>query len=284
MFAEQNYSAAYDIYSKLGNFEDAPEKAKECLYIQATALRAEKKWDEANALFEQIKDYKDSAELIHLHNYEVTASENATCVKDGYKDFKCGGCGQTYREDLKATGKHDYKVVNSKNATCEAGGFKDYKCSTCDHSYRDDIKATGHNYSSATCTEAKKCKTCGQTSGSALGHSTGGTKCSRCGTVTFKTLTYSGSGFKTIRNITVPSGNFVVTGKASSIDGKWGGSFYVYLKYSNGDNAAYWIESLFSDKLSLEKMQPFNGPLNGGYLEINADDNVRWTITIEAVG
>lgn len=77
LFAEQNYSAAYDIYSKLGGFEDASEKAKECLYIQATALRTEMKWDEANVLFEQIKDYKDSAELIHLHNYEVTASKKS---------------------------------------------------------------------------------------------------------------------------------------------------------------------------------------------------------------
>ena len=268
LFAEQNYSAAYDIYSKLGNFEDAPEKAKECLYIQATALRAEKKWDEANALFEQIKDYKDSAELIHLHNYEVTTSENATCAKDGYKEFKCSGCGQTYREDLKATGKHDYKVVNSKNASCEAGGFKEYKCSTCNHSYRDDIKATGHNYSSATCTEAKKCKNCGQTSGSALGHSTGGTKCSRCGTITFKTLKYSGTGPSNVTGINLPSGkyNVIFTHSGSR-------NFVV-----DGNINGIWVNEI--GKVSYVCQI---GSVSNGYINIKMADGY-WTITIEAIG
>ena len=280
LFAEQNYSAAYDIYSKLGDFEDAPEKAKECLYIQATALRAEKKWDEANALFEQIMDYKDSAELIHLHNYEVTASENATCAKDGYKDFKCSGCGQTYRVDLKATGKHDYKVVNSKNATCEAGGFKEYKCSTCNHSYRNDIKATGHNYSSATCTEAKKCKNCGQTSGSALGHSTGGTKCSRCGAVTFKTLTYSGKGSKTISNINLPKGTFRITCTMLSD----GGLLSIYFPDSSAGNL------VFCDyHVGASSVETINGPYTNGTLVINANsdylgNSASWKITIEAIG
>lgn len=281
LFAEQNYSAAYDIYNKLGNFEDAPEKAKECLYIQATALRAEKKWDEANALFEQIKDYKDSAELIHLHNYEVTASENATCAKDGYKDFKCSGCGETYREELTATGNHSYKVVKSKDATCEAGGYIDYKCSVCNYSYRNDVKATGHNYSSATCTEAKKCKNCGQKSGSALGHSTGGTKCSRCGTVTFKTITYSGKGSQIIKGINLPNGNFLISGKGVLTSG-YVDSFYVYLKSSNGNTLIYWIESVYEDE-SVEKADSFNGPMQNAFIEINAGSDVKWTITIEAL-
>lgn len=279
LFAEQNYSAAYDIYSKLGSFEDAPEKAKECLYIQATALRAEKKWDEANAFFEQIKDYKDSAELIHLHNYKVTASKNATCAKDGYKDFKCSGCGQTYREDLKATGKHDYKVVNSKKATCEAGGFKEYKCSTCGHSYRENFKATGHNYSSATCTEAKKCKNCGQTSGSALGHSGNGTKCSRCGVTTFKTLSYSGKGSRVISNISLPRGKFRITCTMTSGNGLMN----IYFPDSE------ILNMIFNDyQVGSSEVKSINGPITNGSLVINADDNyygaIGWKVTIEAIG
>ena len=39
---------------------------------------------------------------------EVYASENATCIKSGYKDLKCTVCGDTYREELKI-GMHDYK-------------------------------------------------------------------------------------------------------------------------------------------------------------------------------
>lgn len=281
LFAEQNYSAAYDIYSKLGSFEDAPEKAKECLYIQATALRAGKKWDEANALFEQIKDYKDSAELIHVHNYKVTASKKATCAKDGYKDFKCSGCGQTYREDLKATGDHDYKVVNSKNATCEAGGFKDYKCSTCGRSYRDDIKATGHNYSSATCTEAKKCKNCGKTFGSALGHSGNGVKCSRCGKVTFKTITYSGTGSSVKSDINLPRGRFKFTCTMTSGNGN------VTMSFNDGTTG--YEPLIFNDYVAgTIEVTVIEGPVSNGSIVINASgwdgSKMGWKIVIEAIG
>jgi hypothetical protein len=29
-------------------------------------------------------------------------------------------------------------------------------------------------------------------------------------------------------------------------------------------------------------MEPFQGPMNGGYLEVDAADDISWTITIEA--
>lgn len=241
LFAEQNYSAAYDIYSKLGSFEDAPEKAKECLYIQATALRAAKKLDEANALFEQIKDYKDSAELIHVHNYKVTAS---------------------------------------KKATCEADGFKEYKCSTCGHCYRDDIKATGHNPSPATCTEAKKCKNCGKTFGSALGHSGNGVKCSRCGTITFKTLSYSGKGSKVI-DYSLPSGKFKITVTMTAGEG----SVDVKVHYTESWGDTYkWLYVYDAGNSQVENI---NGPM-AGTIVVNASDsyfgNSSWKVTIEAVG
>ena len=171
-FADKNYSDAYNSYKWCGNYKDAEEKSKECLYIMATDLRNNKKWDEANELFEKIKDYKDSEALIHIHNYEVTASQKATCEKDGYNDYKCGGCGETYREVL---------------------------------------KATGHDYADATCTTPKKCKNCGKTNGKALGHTTDTAVCSRCGVITFKTLKYSGSGPGNITGINLPIGKYNVT-------------------------------------------------------------------------
>ena len=69
-FADKNYSDAYNAYKWCGNYKDAEEKSKECLYIMATDLRNNKKWDEANELFEKIKDYKDSEALIHIHRDE----------------------------------------------------------------------------------------------------------------------------------------------------------------------------------------------------------------------
>ena len=280
LFAEQNYSAAYDIYSKLGNFEDAPEKAKECLYIQATALRNEKKWDEANALFEQIRDYKDSAQLIHIHNYIAIDSQDATCSKDGYNDFKCSKCGQTYHSVIKATGKHNYKIVNSKNVTCESDGFKDYKCSTCSHSYREELKATGHNYSTATCTSPSKCNNCGKISGSALGHSGNGIKCSRCGKITFKTLTYSGTGSKVI-DYSLPSGKFKITVTMTAGNG----NVDVKVHYTESWGDTYkWFYVINAGESEVENI---NGPM-AGTIVVNASSNYfgnsSWKVTIEAIG
>lgn len=281
LFTEQNYSAAYDIYNELGNFKDASEKAKECLYIKATTLRNEKNWDEANALFKKLNDYKDSKDLIHEHHHKTTVYEAATCDKGGYEDLKCEGCGDTYRRDIKATGKHTYEVVDSKNATCDTAGFKDCKCTTCGHSYRDDIKATGHNYSAATCTAAAKCKTCGHTSRSALGHTTGGTKCSRCGTTTFKTLSYSGTGSRTI-NYTLPSGTFRVTITRT------GGEGFPSAKVHYGPESYEYryIDTFVSANLAMPDFTTIEGPITSCSIVIEGYDYwgySSWEITIEAV-
>ena len=241
LFANAKYSEAYEIYDMLGNYEDSDKKAKECLYIQATALRNEKKWDEANAMFERIKDYKDSADLIHLCNFVEVTSKDPTCDAAGYKDFKCEGCGATTHSDY---------------------------------------DAKGHNYSDATCSAPKKCRTCGKTSGSALGHTTGGTKCSRCGTVTFKTLTYSGKGSKTISNINIPRGTFRVTCTMLSD----GGLMSVYFPDSSAGNL------IFCDyNTGASSVETINGPYTNATLVINANsdyfgNSASWKITIEAIG
>lgn len=239
LFANAKYSEAYEIYDVLGNYEDSDEKAKECLYIQATALRNEKKWDEANAMFEQIKDYKDSADLIHLCNFVEVASKDPTCEAAGYKDFKCEGCGAT---------KHS------------------------------DYDAKGHNYSDATCSAPKKCKNCGKTSGSALGHTSGGTKCSRCGTTTFKTLSYSGKGSKVISNISLPRGKFRITCTMTSGNGLMN----IYFPDSE------ILNMIFNDyQAGSSEVKSINGPITNGSLVINADDNyygaIGWKVTIEAI-
>jgi hypothetical protein len=199
----------------IGNYEDSAEKAKECLYIQATALLNEKKRDEANAIFEQIKGYKDSAYLIHYCNFVEVASKDPTCETGGYKDFKCEGCG--------ATAHSEYL-------------------------------ATGHNYFDATCSSPRKCKTCGKTFGNDLGHTSGGTKCSRCGAVTFKTLTYSGKGSKTISNINLPKGTFRITCTMLSNGGLWSISFLgssagnlIFCDYNVGASSVETINGPYSN-------------------------------------
>ena len=172
-------------------------------------------------------------------------------------------------------------MVNSKSATCEAGGFKEYKCSVCNHSYRDDIKATGHNYSSATCTEAKKCKNCGQTSGSALGHSGGGTKCSRCGVITFQTITYTGKGSEVKSNINLPSGKFRFTCTMTS------GSSNLTMYFNDGTTG--YEPLIFNDYVAgTVEVTVIEGPVSNGSIAINANgwdgSKMGWKIVIEAIG
>ena len=241
LFANAKYSEAYEIYDMLGNYEDSDEKAKECLYIQATALRNEKKWDEANAMFEQIKNYKDSADLIHLCNFVEVASKDPTCETAGYKDFKCDGCGATTHSDY---------------------------------------DAKGHNYSDATCSAPKKCRTCGKTSGSALGHTSGGTKCSRCGATTFKTLSYSGTGSKVI-DYSVPNGKFKVTVTMTS--GRGAVDVKLHYTESYGDSYKWFYVTDAGDS----EVENINGPMTGSIV-VNASEsyfgNSSWKVTIEAIG
>ena len=101
--------------------------------------------------------------------------------------------------------------------------------------------------------------------------------------VPFTTLTYQGSGSKVIKNIVVPKGKFIISGYAKMNDDYFG-DFNVVLTNSNGKMTIYWNTALSSDKLTIEKADFLNGPIDGGILEIQADDSISWTITIEAAG
>ena len=309
-----DYSGAYSVFYELGSFKDAEEMLLETRYQQAVDFRNAKDFDSANSIFKLLGGYKDSKDLIHYHTYTTTVDVAATCMTPGSATKSCS-CGETYTENIPATGhttkiistisatcttsgqmvmqcvdcgekttetikikSHNYVAKTTKAASCQSAGTRTYTCSECGKSSEETIAKTGHTYTNATCTAAKTCKGCGKTEGSALGH-TNTAVCTRCGFTTFKTLTYSGTGSKVIQNISVPKGNFIMSGYAKSTDGR-SGSFFVYL---NGYHA-YWIETLYSNKQSLEKAVSFQGPINGGILEINAGDNVSWTITIKATG
>lgn len=113
--------------------------------------------------------------------------------------------------------------------------------------------------------------------------------CEHCGiavkdvqsTTPFESLSFSGTGHKAFRDINLPNGQFVIIGNAT-LTGDYMGIFDVYLKKSDGYKSAYWFGSVSSNEKNIEKIEPFSGPLNGGCLEVDAEDNVSWTITIEA--
>ena len=92
---------------------------------------------------------------------------------------------------------HNYQSIVTK-ATCTNGGYTTHTCTLCGDSYVDSpVTALGHSWNAATCTTAKKCKTCGATEGTALGHSwnaatcTAAKKCKTCGATEGNALGHS---------------------------------------------------------------------------------------------
>ncbi len=98
-----------------------------------------------------------------------------TDTEDGYIEYTCSVCGDTYRETLPATGNscsHSYKSSVTTEATCTINGVETFTCSNCGHSYTEIITAPGHiagdwlQTKAPTCTqtgmEEKRCDVCSE--------------------------------------------------------------------------------------------------------------------------
>ena len=80
--------------------------------------------------------------LNHTHSYdegEVTTAPG--CETKGEKTFTCE-CGDTYTEEIPATG-HDYDAVVT-DPTCTAAGYTTYTCACGDTYTADEVAALGH--------------------------------------------------------------------------------------------------------------------------------------------
>lgn len=143
----------------------------EIRYRKATSYIEQGDYSKANAVLEEIIDYKNSRELMHKHSYtEIVSQVDATCDTDGYIIRRCI-CGKEEKEVLKAA----------------------------------------HLYSKATCTEPEKCTRCGAIGSEALGHDDSEAFCSRCGEKLFETQEYSGVGPGNITGINLPHGGYNIT-------------------------------------------------------------------------
>ena len=122
------------------------------------------------------------AALGHKYTSEVTTAPG--CESTGVKTYTCSACGDSYTEEIVATGHtagaaatcttaqtctvcgatitaalgHKYESVVT-NPTCTAAGYTTHTCSVCGDSYKDsEVAALGHNYESVvtapTCTAA----------------------------------------------------------------------------------------------------------------------------------
>ena len=95
----------------------------------------------------------------------------------------CPGCG---RDTL--------DIYYNPAPSCTTNGVLEHNCGYCSYLYLEAIPAFGHspNIPNATCTEDKKCTTCGYLYESKLGHNFGWNdlykyyECIRCGAITYE--------------------------------------------------------------------------------------------------
>ena len=80
------------------------------------------------------------------HDYEVTASLNATCTEGGSRTFTCSICGDSYTEEIPANGHNQKWQYDSTTATCTEAGVEIYGCYNCDAIIEVEVEAYGHEW------------------------------------------------------------------------------------------------------------------------------------------
>lgn len=90
---------------------------------------------------EDIGDGEDT----HTHSYTGTVTTAATCTTAGVKTFTCE-CGDSYTENIPATGhKWDAGVVTVE-PTETTEGVKTYTCTVCGETMEENIEVIGHEH------------------------------------------------------------------------------------------------------------------------------------------
>lgn len=78
-------------------------------------------------------------------DYHYEDITEATCTENGYRVYTCSICGDSYDDEIVATG-HNYEGEVTESATCTESGTMTYTCEYCGDSYTESISPTGHNY------------------------------------------------------------------------------------------------------------------------------------------
>ena len=69
-----------------------------------------------------------------------------------------------------ASHRHKYEESARTEPTCDKPGSVQKTCRGCGDVVTEDLEPLGHSWTDATCTKAKTCERCGETSGTALEH------------------------------------------------------------------------------------------------------------------
>lgn len=86
--------------------------------------------DNAETVSQEATSNDEAAAEEHVHDY-IEEVEEATCEKDGVKTYTCE-CGDSYTEEIKATGHVFSEYLYNDDATFTEDGTETAKCSACD--------------------------------------------------------------------------------------------------------------------------------------------------------
>ena len=114
--------------------------------------------DEEMALYAQFKA------VAHTHTLVKTEAVEATCTKDGKKEYwSCSECGKIFSDEegtIEVTDESTLTVSAKGHTwdegkvttepTCTETGVKTYTCSVCEETRTEEIKALGHDWSDWT--------------------------------------------------------------------------------------------------------------------------------------
>ena len=107
------------------------------------------------------------------HHYQ-SESVASTCLSKGFTLYSCANCTEAYRDDYTPVGNdHDYKAAITKAATCTQSGTKTFTCTICADQYTEAVPMLAHTEVNDSAA-APSCTKSGLTAG---------THCSTCGKV-----------------------------------------------------------------------------------------------------
>ena len=94
---------------------------------------------------------------VHKHEWDNgTVTTAPTCTAKGIRTFTCPLCGDSYTEEVDATG-HNYKADVIK-PTCTEDGYTKHTCSRCGNTYTDaKTNKLGHIWDAGKVTKAASC-------------------------------------------------------------------------------------------------------------------------------
>lgn len=96
----------------------------------------------------------------HTHSYTSSDTTAPTCTTTGVRTYTCS-CGDSYTEDIPATGHH-YTDSITKQPSCTGTGIRTYIC-TCGDSYTESIPALGGTHTPTDSgTNETTCSGCGE--------------------------------------------------------------------------------------------------------------------------